>query len=224
MRYLKTVFTIFKKDIVLEIKTREIVNSALVFAVLLVLSFSFIMEPGSDTEKHIAGGIFWMSVTFAGILGLSKTMLNEVQGGNFEALMLCPVDRSAVFFGKVLSSFVYLLILEAVLIPLFIIFYNINIVSHKLMIIVLLLSTYGYACAGTLFAIISVKTKTRELMMPLLMLPVMIPVIISSILATNVFIFEYDITACYSWIKLTAVFDIIFTAVTFALFSHIIEE
>ncbi len=208
----------------LEIKTRESVNSALVFALLLVLTFSFIMEPGSQIQQKTAGGIFWMAVTFAGILGLSKTMLNEMQGGNFDALMFAPVDRSAVFFGKMLSSYVLLLILEAVLVPVFIIFYNINIVSNKLMIVVMLLSTYGYACVGTLFSIISIRTKTRELMMPLLMLPVIIPVIIAAVFSTNVFILGEDVSLSYNWIKLTAVFDIIFSAVIFGIFNNIIEE
>ncbi len=224
MIYLKTIYTILKKDILMEIKSRETINSSLVFAVLLVITFSFIMEPASDVERKIAGGIFWMAVTFAGILSINKNMMNEMQGGNFEALMIAPVDKSAIYFGKVISNFIFLIVLEIILILLFIIFYNINILSHKLMVVVLIAATYGYAAIGTLFSIISIKTKAREFMLPLLMIPIMIPIIIAAILSTNVFIFGYDIHLSYLWIRLMVVFDIIFSAVIFAIFSNIIEE
>lgn len=224
MNYFKAVFAILKKDILMELRTKETVNATLVFGVLITLVFSFISEPGSKTEQETAGGIFWMAVTFSGILGLNKTMMSEIQGGNFEALMLAPIDRSAVFFGKVLSNFLFLTILEIILVPLFLVFYNINLVSHWLMAVIILLATYGYSVTGTLFSMISVRTKTREIMLPLLMLPILIPVIIAAILSTNIFLLGHDITHSYNWIKLMAVFDVIFTAVIFGIFGVIIEE
>lgn len=224
MNYFKALFTIVKKDVLMEMRTKEVVNASLVFAILLVIVFSFIMEPGSEVEKKIAGGIFWMAVTFSGILGLNKTMMIELEGGNFEALMLAPVDKSAIFFGKVISNMLVLILLEIILIPLFLVFYSINIVSHPLMIAVLFLATYGYALVGTLFSMISVRTNSREIMLPLLLLPIMIPILIAAILSTNIFISGSDIIYSYNWIKLTAVFDIIFTAVIFGIFSAIIEE
>lgn len=224
MNYFKALFTIVKKDVLMEMRTKEVVNASLVFAILLVIVFSFIMEPGSEVEKKIAGGIFWMAVTFSGILGLNKTMMSELEGGNFEALMLAPVDKSAIFFGKVISNMFVLILLEIILIPLFLVFYSINIVSHPLMIAVIFLATYGYALVGTLFSMISVRTNSKEIMLPLLLLPIMIPILIAAILSTNIFISGSDIAYSYNWIKLTAVFDIIFTAVIFGIFSAIIEE
>lgn len=224
MNYFKAVIAILKKDILMEIRTKETINATLVFSILITIVFSFISEPGSKTEQEVAGGIFWMAVTFSGILGLNKTMMSEIQGGNFEALMLAPIDRSAIFFGKVISNFLFLTILEIILVPLFLVFYNVNLVSHWLMVVIILLATYGYSVTGTLFSMISVRTKTREIMLPLLMLPILVPVIIAAILSTNIFLFNQEITYCYNWIKLMAVFDIIFTAVIFAIFSAVIEE
>lgn len=224
MNYFKAVLAILKKDILMEIRTKETTNATLVFSILITIVFSFISEPGSKTEQAVAGGIFWMAVTFSGILGLNKTMMSEIQGGNFEALMLAPIDRSAIFFGKVISNFLFLTILEIILVPLFLVFYNVNLVSHWLMVVIILLATYGYSVTGTLFSMISVRTKTREIMLPLLMLPILVPVIIAAILSTNIFLFNQEITYCYNWIKLMAVFDIIFTAVIFAIFSAVIEE
>ncbi len=224
MSYFKVIAAIVKKDILMEVRTKQVINAALVFAVLFVVVFSFTMEIGSNMEQKLSGGIFWVSVAFAGILSFNKTIGSETDNGSFEALMLAPVDKSAVFFGKVISNMLFLLLVEVILIPLFLVFYNVFIISHPLMAAVIILSTYAYSLIGTLFSIISVRTSSKEIMMPVLFLPFMVPVIIAAVLATNVFILGGQIQFSYNWIKLTAVFDIIFTAIIYGIFSLIIED
>lgn len=224
MNYFKVLFAVIKKDIITEYRTKEVINAALVFALMLVIVFSFTLEAGLGLEKKISGGIFWIAVTFAGILSFNKTIGTETDNGNFQALMLAPVDRSAVFFGKVISNMLFLLLVEIILIPLFLVFYNVMIINHPLMVAVIILCTYAYSLIGTLFSIVSVRTSSREIMLPILFLPFMVPVIIAAVLATNVFITGGEIYYSYNWIKLTAVFDIIFTAVIYGIFSLIIEE
>lgn len=224
MSYFKVIAAIVKKDILMEMRTKHVINAALVFAVLFVVVFSFTMEIGSNMEQKLSGGIFWVSVAFAGILSFNKTIGSETDNGSFEALMLAPVDKSAVFFGKVISNMLFLFLVEVILIPLFLVFYNVFIISHPLMAAVIILSTYAYSLIGTLFSIISVRTSSKEIMMPLLFLPFMVPVIIAAVLATNVFILGGQIQFSYNWIKLTAVFDIIFTAIIYGIFSLIIED
>lgn len=224
MSYFKVIAAIVKKDILMEVRTKQVINAALVFAVLFVVVFSFTMEIGSNMEQKLSGGIFWVSVAFAGILSFNKTIGSEIDNGSFEALMLAPVDKSAVFFGKVISNMLFLLLVEVILIPLFLVFYNVFIISHPLMAAVIILSTYAYSLIGTLFSIISVRTSSKEIMMPVLFLPFMVPVIIAAVLATNVFILGGQIQFSYNWIKLTAVFDIIFTAIIYGIFSLIIED
>lgn len=224
MSYFKVIAAIVKKDILMEMRTKQVINAALVFAVLFVVVFSFTMEIGSNMEQKLSGGIFWVSVAFAGILSFNKTIGSETDNGSFEALMLAPVDKSAVFFGKVISNMLFLLLVEVILIPLFLVFYNVNIIGHPLMAVVIILSTYAYSLIGTLFSIISVRTSSKEIMMPVLFLPFMVPVIIAAVLATNVFILGGQIQFSYNWIKLTAVFDIIFTAIIYGIFSLIIED
>lgn len=224
MSYFKVIAAIVKKDILMEMRTKQVINAALVFAVLFVVVFSFTMEIGSNMEQKLSGGIFWVSVAFAGILSFNKTIGSETDNGSFEALMLAPVDKSAVFFGKVISNMLFLFLVEVILIPLFLVFYNVNIIGHPLMVAVIILSTYAYSLIGTLFSIISVRTSSKEIMMPLLFLPFMVPVIIAAVLATNVFILGGQIQFSYNWIKLTAVFDIIFTAIIYGIFSLIIED
>ncbi len=224
MSYFKVIAAIVKKDILMEVRTKQVINAALVFAVLFVVVFSFTMEIGSNMEQKLSGGIFWVSVAFAGILSFNKTIGSETDNGSFEALMLAPVDKSAVFFGKVISNMLFLFLVEVILIPLFLVFYNVNIIGHPLMAVVIILSTYAYSLIGTLFSIISVRTSSKEIMMPVLFLPFMVPVIIAAVLATNVFILGGQIQFSYNWIKLTAVFDIIFTAIIYGIFSLIIED
>lgn len=224
MSYFKVIAAIVKKDILMEVRTKQVINAALVFAVLFVVVFSFTMEIGSNMEQKLSGGIFWVSVAFAGILSFNKTIGSETDNGSFEALMLAPVDKSAVFFGKVISNMLFLLLVEVILIPLFLVFYNVFIISHPLMAAVIILSTYAYSLIGTLFSIISVRTSSKEIMMPVLFLPFMVPVIIAAVLATNVFILGGQIQFSYNWIKLTAVFDVIFTAIIYGIFSLIIED
>lgn len=224
MSYFQVIAAIVKKDILMEVRTKQVINAALLFAVLFVVVFSFTMEIGSNMEQKLSGGIFWVSVAFAGILSFNKTIGSETDNGSFEALMLAPVDKSAVFFGKVISNMLFLLLVEVILIPLFLVFYNVNIIGHPLMAAVIILSTYAYSLIGTLFSIISVRTSSKEIMMPVLFLPFMVPVIIAAVLATNVFILGGQIQFSYNWIKLTAVFDIIFTAIIYGIFSLIIED
>lgn len=224
MSYFQVIAAIVKKDILMEMRTKQVINAALVFAVLFVVVFSFTMEIGSNMEQKLSGGIFWVSVAFAGILSFNKTIGSETDNGSFEALMLAPVDKSAVFFGKVISNMLFLFLVEVILIPLFLVFYNVFIISHPLMAAVIILSTYAYSLIGTLFSIISVRTSSKEIMMPVLFLPFMVPVIIAAVLATNVFILGGQIQFSYNWIKLTAVFDVIFTAIIYGIFSLIIED
>lgn len=224
MSYFQVIAAIVKKDILMEVRTKQVINAALVFAVLFVVVFSFTMEIGSNIEQKLSGGIFWVSVAFAGILSFNKTIGSETDNGSFEALMLAPVDKSAVFFGKVISNMLFLFLVEVILIPLFLVFYNVFIISHPLMAVVIILSTYAYSLIGTLFSIISVRTSSKEIMMPVLFLPFMVPVIIAAVLATNVFILGGQIQFSYNWIKLTAVFDVIFTAIIYGIFSLIIED
>ncbi|MEF3254077.1 MAG: heme exporter protein CcmB [Deferribacterales bacterium] len=225
MKYFKTIFNIVEKDIILELKAKEVINSMLIFALLVVIVFSFIFEPGADYKIDIAAGILWMAIIFSGILGLNKSMMNEVNGGNLTALLLAPIDRSAIFFGKTFSNFVFLLFMELITIPIYTIFYDISLLNNFIYnLITLLLGTYGFSLLGTLFSIISVKSRTREVMLPILLLPLIIPLILAAIQAMNIFIKGEDIVESYKWLHLLTAFDIIFTVVIYLIFEYVIEE
>lgn len=224
-KYFKTIYYIFEKDIMLEMKSKEVINSMLIFSLLTVIVFSFIFEPGAEYKIDLVGGILWMAIVFAGILGLNKSMMSEINGGNLNALLLAPVDKSAIFFGKVLSNFTFLIFMEFVTIPIFTVFYNVNIFKYTLLSVsVFILGTYGFSVLGTLFSIISVKSRTREVMLPILLLPLMIPVILAAIQSINIFIKGDETSDAFRWIKLIVSFDLVFTFVVYAIFDYIVEE
>jgi len=224
-RYFKTVFNIVEKDLILELRAKEVINSMLIFALLVVVVFSFIFEPGAEYKNDLAAGILWMAIIFSGILGLNKSMMNEINGGNLNALLLSPVDKSAIFFGKAVSNFLFMVIMEAITIPIFIIFYDVPILNNFFMtILTLFLGTYGFAVLGTLFSIISVKSKTREVMLPILLLPIIIPIVLSAIQSMNIFIKGDEISDSFKWLQLISIFDIVFTLVIYVIFDYVIEE
>ncbi|MGA1845504.1 heme exporter protein CcmB [Deferribacter abyssi] len=225
-RYVKTIFKIVEKDLILELKSKEVINSMLIFSLLVVIVFSFIFEPGAEYKDEIAAGILWMAITFSGVLGLNKSMINEINGGNLNALLLAPVDRSAIFFGKVFSNFLFLILMELMTVPIFMVFYNINLFEKQIIgtLLVFILGSYGFSVLGTLFSLISVKSKTRELMLPLLLLPLLVPIILASIQSLNIFYFSGTFENAFKWLKLIGVFDIVFTCVIYIIFDFVVEE
>lgn len=225
LTYFKTIYYIVEKDLLLELRTKEVINSMMIFSLLVVIVFSFIFEPGAEYKIDLASGILWMAIIFSGILGLNKSMMNEVNGGNLNALLLSPIDRTAIFFGKTMSNFIFILFMEVITIPIYAVFYDISFLNNFIMnIITLLLGTYGFSVLGTLFSIISVKSRTREVMLPILLLPLIIPIILASIQAMNIFIKGGDISESYNWLQLLIGFDIIFTTVIYVIFEYVIEE
>jgi heme exporter protein B len=213
--FIKDLVAIVRKDATLELHTREVLSSMLVFALLMVVVFSFIFEPGEYEQQKIAGGVYWMALVFAGLLGLGKSMLSETSGG---------ANRNAIFLGKVFSNFLFMLLLQAFMLPLFVILYEVNLLAHPIMLLVILASTYGFVLLGTLFSLIAARSRTREIMLPLLLLPVLVPILLASIQATNSIAAGAEIAYYIKWIRLIMVYNIIFTAISLVIFDPIVEE
>ncbi len=222
--FIKAAFAVIRKDVALEYRTKEIMNSMFVFALLVVVVFSFIFEPGEHEQRRIAGGVYWMALIFSGLLGLGKSMQSEISGANLEALLLSPVSRNAIFFGKVISNLIFMLVIQLVMLPLFAVLYEVNLVSHVHMVAVIAGTTYGFVLLGTLFSLIAARSRTREIMLPLLLLPVLVPVILAAIQVTNA-VLAGDMPGGYmKWLRLIFVYDIIFTAIAAVLFDSVVEE
>jgi heme exporter protein B len=165
-----------------------------------------------------------MALVFAGLLGLGKSMLTETSGGNLEALLLTPASRNALFLGKVFSNFLFMLILQMVMLPLFVVLYEVNLVSHPIMIVVIIATTYGFVLMGTLFSLIAARSRTREIMLPLLLLPTLVPILLGAIQITNGMVAGERLDDYMHWIRLIVVYNVIFTAISMVIFDPIVEE
>jgi heme exporter protein B len=214
--------TIVWKDITSELRTKEIATSLITFALLVIVVVSFTLEPGENTSS-IAAGILWVAFTFAGVLALSRSFVIEKDKGCLQGLMLCPVDRSVLYLGKMLSILIFMIIVEAIILPIFIVLLDQSGFPPQLAVIALL-ATIGFAAVGTLFSAMAVNTRAREVMMPLLFLPIASPVIIAAIKSTGLVLSGESWGAIASWLGIMAAFDAIFLAVSPLVFEYVIEE
>lgn len=225
MDLLRKALCIVWKDVLCELRTKEALSSMFVFALLAIVIFNFAFQLRGDDDSTglIAPGVLWVAFTFAGVLGLSRSFIREKDRGCLEGLMLCPVDRSAIYVGKMLGNMVFMLAMEAIALPMFAVFFNLPILMPSLLLVVLL-GTVGFAAVGTLFSAISVNTKAREVMLPILFFPIVIPVVIAAVKSTGQIFDGVSFEQSVPWINLMLAFDVIFLVVSFLSFEYVIEE
>ena len=198
-------------------------SAMLVFALLVILIFNFALELDATTRANVTSGVLWVTFAFAGTLGLNRSMAMEKDRGCLDGLLLAPVDRSAIYFGKALSNLVFMLVVEAIVLPVYSVLYNTNLFNLGL-ILVILLGSIGYVAVGTLLAAMVVQTRTRDILLPILLFPVVIPVLIAAVKASSGFLQGIPMADIWPWLNLLIVYDIIFTAVAFMVFDYIVEE
>ena len=217
------VLAILWKDLLLEARTREVIVPVLLFAVLVVVVFNFAIEPRPALVAVVAPGVLWLAFVFAGAMGLTRTFALEKEDGGVEGLMLCPVGRDVLYVGKVLGSLVFLLVVEALTLPVFAALFNLPIWQPELWLLVVL-ATVGLAAVGTVFSAMVANTRAREVLLPVLFFPILVPVIIAAVEATGAII-EGDAWNSYSrWLGLTAAFDAVFLVLGAITFDYVLGE
>ena len=221
--YLRPVFAILVKDLLLELRTKDILVSMALFGLLVIVVFNFAIDPTPGMVAAVAPGILWVSFTFGGVLGLNRSFGLEKDRGNLHGLMLAPVGRDALYFGKMLGNFVFMLIVEAIVYPAFAIIFNLPLWVPGLIPIVLL-ATVAISAVGTVFSAMSVNTRSREVMLPALFFPVIVPVIIGAVEATGMLLSSEDDANLIRWATFLAVFDAVFLVICPAAFGMILEE
>jgi heme exporter protein B len=222
-------FYIAAKDLKAEFRTKQMLNSMFIYSLLVLVVFSISFGDFlGDSEKveNLAPGVLWIAFTFAGMMGLSRTFVMETENGCLEALMLCPVDRGAIYTGKILSNLMIAFLMEAVTLPFFIILFNysLDIRTILLLLIILFLGTFGFITVGTLLSALTLGTRTRELLLPILLLPLILPVIITSVEATAGVLAGNGIESLIPEVRLLAVYDLVFFAVSHLVFEYVISD
>ncbi len=223
MSFWSKVMVIAWKDTLSEMRTREIVFSVLVFTLLVIVIFNFAFGANQETMALVAPGILWVTFAFAGVLSLNHSFIPEKEEGCLEGLMVCPMSREVIYVGKMLGSLLFMLIIEAIALPIFAFLFNLAVFSLQL-IVIIVLTTVGFVSVGTLFSALAVNTKAREMVLPILFLPIVIPIIVSAVQASGLALSGESWSGLSSWLQIIGAFDAIFLAVSFLIFTFVIEE
>jgi heme exporter protein B len=211
-----------RKDLRLEWRSRDVVNSMLFFAGLVVIIFSFSVEPTAEESRRIAGGLIWIAFLFSTTMALNQSWARELRNGVLDAYRVAPAPPEAMFLGKCLANFLFVLMLQCVMAPLFVIFYNLSTVGPAWqLVIIFLLGTWALVVNGTFFAVMSIRTRNRELMLPLLLLPISIPAVVSMVTATTSVLSGEG--SPVAQIKLLAVYCAVYTTACLLLFETVLN-
>jgi heme exporter protein B len=210
------------KDVRLEWRSKDAINAMLFFSMLVVVIFSFSFDPNAEESRQIAGGLIWVAFLFAAVVALNQTWARELRNQVLDAYRVSPAPANALFVAKALGNFILVSILEALMAPLFMIFYNLRVLGAAWQLIpVALLGTWALVVNGTFFAAVSLRTRSREIMLPLLLFPISIPAVQSMVEATRI-ILSGDGTARF-WIVLLLTYNVVFTTACLALFETVLQ-
>jgi heme exporter protein B len=221
MMFLEQVIAILWKDVRSEWRSKQMWTGMGLFAILVLVIFNFAFDLRVDNKAAVAPGALWVAFVFASMLGLGRTIAVEREKGTMDRLLLCPVDRKAVYLAKLLGNMLFIGVVEIVALPIFAVLFDVPLFFGPLLPIVLL-GTLGIAAVGTLFAAMAAATRARELLLPILVFPLIVPVVIAAVRATGTLL----VPAANEppWLGLMAAFDVIFLSVSMLTFEYIVDE
>jgi len=210
------------KDLRLEWRAKDAVNSMLFFALLVVVIFSFSFDPTAEESRRIAGGLVWVAFLFAAVVALNQTWARELRNQVLDTYRVSPAPAVSLFLAKAVGNFILVSVLEALMTPLFIVFYNLRSVGPAYQLLVIaVLGTWALVVNGTFFAALSIRTRSREIMLPLILFPISIPALLAMVDATTS-VLTGEASPRF-WMQLLAVYDVVFTTVCLALFDTVIN-
>ena len=223
MRLLSATLAIAWKDVRLEVRSRDTVVSALIFGLIVVVVFNFGLNRTPGSLAPVAPGLLWVAYGFVGVLAMNRAFARELEQGALDGLLAAPVSRDAVFLGKMLGTLAFMLVIEAVLLPVFAVMLDFPTLSPVLALIILL-ATIGFATVGTFFAGIAAQTRSREILLPVLFFPVIVPVIIAAVEATDLVLQGGPMLGVWTrWLPLLVVFDALFLVICPWIFGYVFE-
>ena len=224
--FVRTAFLVLRKDFTIEVKSREILYTTLLFALSCVLVFSIAFVKEGEPLEDAAAGILWIAVAFAGTLALGRTFERERYGETLRALLLAPAPRAAIYVGKMLGILLLLAVVELMLVPLVAVLFHAPLFAEPLLLAALLASgTLGFSAVGALFAAMLVRARTRDVMLPILLYPMTVPVMIAGVRGTSAVLQSpADTASAIMWVGLLASFDVVFVTLALWTFEPVMTE
>ncbi len=222
--YLKAVFQIAWKDLKVEWHSREVIPAMLIFALLMLLIFNFALELEPGKQFSLAAGIIWVTLIFSGSMGFSRSIGMELDQGCLDGLLLLPIDRTAIYLGKVLSGWLFMLFTAAIILPAYGILFNAPMLFRPGVLFVVILGSLGYSLVGTQFSVMAAQARTRDILLPILLFPVAIPLLLAAVKASAGMLQGRSIPELRTWFNLLVVYDIVFLVLGFMLFDQLVED
>jgi heme exporter protein B len=218
------VWSHLRKDLRIEWRSREAINSMLFFALLVVVLFSMAFDPTRETSREIAGGVLCVATLFASVSALNQAWAREIRHQVLDALRMTPSGGAAMFLAKVLANFLFVSLVQCILGPVFFIFYNLHPLGDTwLLALVIPLGTWALVSNGTFFAALSIRSRNRELLLPLILFPIFLPALLAMVLSVKTILTGDNSDPNLLWIKMLAGYDIIFTTVSLLLFDTVLQ-
>jgi heme exporter protein B len=222
MSFLRKVWAIVWKDLLIELRTKEMLSSSFVLALLLVVIFHVSFDLRVDNMVAVAPAVLWVTLVFAGTLELNRSLAAEIEESRMDGLLLAPMERSAIYLGKVAGNLLFMTAAEAVILPIFSAVFDLNLLQPMLLLTVIL-GTTGFATVGTLLSTMAANTRAREVMLPVLLFPVLLPVVLSAVRLTAGILERVPGASLAPWLRLLIGFDIIFLVISFLTFDYIVQ-
>jgi heme exporter protein B len=221
--FLNAVGAVIWKDFRMEWRNRENISAMLVFALLVILIFNFALELDLQAKASLSAGVLWTTFIFAGTIGLNRSLAVEKDRGCLDGLLLAPVDRTVIYFGKAIGNLIFMLIVEVIVLPIFSFLYGFNVFELGFLGVVIL-GSIGYAAVGTLLSTMVVQARTRDILLPILLFPLTLPVIIAAVKASQGFFQNLPLEEFSVWLNILVAYDLIFIAVAFMVFDYVLED
>jgi len=219
------IWAVFRKDLLIELRTKDSLNAMLFFGIVVLVVFNFALESARDAIRQAVPGVLWVSFVFSGTLGLNRMFASEKENSCLQGLLMVSMDRGIIYLGKMLAAAVFMLIAEVVIFLFTLVFFNLTVWAEiPYLIAVFLIGTFGFTAVGTLLSAISANTRMREVLLPLILFPVVLPILVSAVEATNIILNTQDYGALKLPLTIMSVFTIIFGTVAYLLFELVLED
>jgi len=219
------VWAVLRKDLLIELRTKDSLNAMLFFGIVVLVVFNFALESLRDSIRTAVPGVLWVSFVFSGTLGLNRMFASEKENSCLQGLLMVPMDRGVVYLGKMLAAAIFMFIAEIVIFVCSLIFFNLTVWSEiPWLILVFSIGTLGFTAVGTLLSAISVNTRMREVLLPLILFPVVLPILVNAVEATNIILNGPDYRALKLPLAIMTSFTVIFGTVSYLMFDFVLED
>jgi heme exporter protein B len=219
------IWAVFRKDLLIELRTKDSLNAMLFFGIVVLVIFNFALESVRDTIRAAVPGVLWVSFAFAGTLGLNRMFAVEKENSCLQGLLLLPIDRGVIYLGKTLAATVFMLIAETVIFVFTLVFFNLTVWGEiPWLVLVFVVGTLGFTAVGALLSAVSVNTRMREVLLPLILFPVILPILVNAVEATNIILNTADYRALQLPLTIMTVFTVVFGTISYLLFEFVLED